>query len=343
MGSLLCGDLLSAVLQASLELNIEAKKTMEANGSTSFATAAVTAAVIATMKKNLTDTTTDSHLHCEPLVSMKLAESKLLGTMACAVCYCPLIERMTSPSSLECSTCKKVYPCKEDFYWDLTVGSGCTGYSESTTPFANIFRTALVSYLYERGWRQLFALAGFPGPNKEFEHAKDYLKPAIGGIIIDASCGTGPFARLFIKEQTVFSTNMLKHCNKFMKEEMISDKQLMMVKADISRLPFTTNSIDAVHAGAALHCWPSPANAVAEISRVLRPGGILVASTFLIDVVPLAIPALRIGRKYVSQYHGYKTFLSEDELEGLCKACGLVDFKCVRKGLYVMLSATKEA
>ena len=32
-------------------------------------------------------------------------------------------------------------------------------------------------------------------------------------------------------------------------------------------------SIDFIHAGAALHCWPEPTLAIAEISRVLRPGG----------------------------------------------------------------------
>lgn len=36
----------------------------------------------------------------------------------------------------------------------------------------------------------------------------------------------------------------------------------MLVRADISRLPFASSSVDAVHAGAALHCWPSPSAAV---------------------------------------------------------------------------------
>lgn len=43
----------------------------------------------------------------------------------------------------------------------------------------------------------------------------------------------------------------------------------------------------AVHAGAAIHCWPNPQAALAEISRVLRPGGVFVASTFLNFAAPL--------------------------------------------------------
>lgn len=38
------------------------------------------------------------------------------------------------------------------------------------------------------------------------------------------------------------------------------------MRADISRLPFSSGSVDAVHAGAALHCWPSPSNAVRILS-----------------------------------------------------------------------------
>ena len=32
------------------------------------------------------------------------------------------------------------------------------------------------------------------------------------------------------------------------------------------------------------------------MSRVLRPGGVFVASTFVADIIPPAIPLLRIGR-----------------------------------------------
>ena len=39
-------------------------------------------------------------------------------------------------------------------------------------------------------------------------------------------------------------------------------RSLVLIRADIARLPFASSSIDAVHAGAALHCWPSPSAAV---------------------------------------------------------------------------------
>lgn len=62
---------------------------------------------------------------------------------------------------------------------------------------------------------------------------------------------------------------------------------IVAVRGDIGRLPFATGSVDAIHAGAAIHCWPNPQAGMAEISRVLRPGGVFVASTFLTPLAPL--------------------------------------------------------
>ncbi|XP_052164438.1 uncharacterized methyltransferase At1g78140, chloroplastic-like [Oryza glaberrima] len=291
----------------------------------------------------------------ESSVEREPAAENKLRKLACPICYYPLISSSdqsapvsaASSSSLECSTCKKFYPNRGD-YWDMTVAVGSTEYSESTTVTTEVFRTPLVSFLYERGWRQNFIWSGFPGLEREFEMAQTYLKPTTGGIIVDASCGSGLFSRLFVKSELYslvvaldFSENMLKQCNEYVKQENISDKTLALVRADISRLPFVSGSIDAVHAAAAIHCWPSPACAVAEISRVLRPGGVFVASTFVADILPPAVPVLRIGRPYISQFTGSNIFLSEAEFKDLCRACGLIDFKFVRNGFYIMFSATK--
>ena len=65
----------------------------------------------------------------------------------------------------------------------------------------------------------------------QFDMAKTYLKPTTGGVIVDASCGSGLFSRLFIKSGLYslvvalnFSESMLKQCNEFIKQENISDE-----------------------------------------------------------------------------------------------------------------------
>ncbi|GER40275.1 S-adenosylmethionine-dependent methyltransferase [Striga asiatica] len=252
-------------------------------------------------------------------------------------------------SSLQCSVCRKSYS-RKDSYFDLTITGGGKLYGELKAASTELFRFPLVSFLYERGWRQSFSLGGgFPGPEKEFEMIKDYLKPVLGGNIVDASCGSGMFSRLFAKSGLFlnvvaldFSEAMLKQCYDFVKEENnFPEENLIMVRADISRLPFATSSVDAVHAGAALHCWPSPSAAVAEISRVLKPGGIFVATTYIVDGPLSYIPLRAPMRQIVAQLSGSRVFLSEAELEDLCTSTGLVNFTCIRNRLFVMVSAMK--
>jgi SAM-dependent methyltransferase len=67
----------------------------------------------------------------------------------------------------------------------------------------------------------------------------------------------------------------------YFEEENMDTNAVTLVRADIARMPFLSNSLDGVHAGAAIHCWPSPKAAVAEIARVLKPGAVFCGTTFL--------------------------------------------------------------
>lgn len=60
----------------------------------------------------------------------------------------------------------------------------------------------------------------------QFELTKKYLKPVLGGNIVDASCGSGLFSRLFAKSGLFslvvaldFSENMLRQCYEFIQQE----------------------------------------------------------------------------------------------------------------------------
>lgn len=225
-----------------------------------------------------------------------------------------------------------------------------------------------MSFAYERGWRQNFAGAGFPGPEREAEIALRYMTPAHGGVLVDVSCGTGLFTRVFARSGAFsgvvaldYSESMLLQAQQYFADDpglgarcavavllrvlVLLPQQaplthvlllhshvlnadglspspspsrlpclphrppahlcppapiiaatrvvrphsapIVAVRADIGRLPFATGSVDVIHAGAAIHCWPNPQAAFAEISRVLRPGGVFVASTFLTPLAPL--------------------------------------------------------
>lgn len=50
---------------------------------------------------------------------------------------------------------------------------------------------------------------------------------------------------------------------------------IAFVRASAARLPFRDAAFDVVLSYNGLHCFPDPAGAVAEMARVLRPGGVL--------------------------------------------------------------------
>ncbi|PWA66307.1 S-adenosyl-L-methionine-dependent methyltransferase [Artemisia annua] len=271
---------------------------------------------------------------------------------ACPVCFEPLIRKGPAGfnlpaiyrSGFKCTKCNKSYSSK-NIYLDLTVIAGAKEYVESQPSRTELFRSPLVSFLYERGWRQNFNLRGFPGPDEEFDMAQEYFKPAEGGTLVDVSCGSGLFSRKFAKSGIYskvvaldFSENMLRQTYDFIKvDDTILSSNLALVRADVSRLPFASGSIDAVHAGAALHCWPSPSNAIAEINRILRSGGVFVGTTFLRSTS--TTPA--ILRPFDRRIAGNYNYLTEEEIEDLVKSCGFTNYTCKVQQAFIMFSAQK--
>jgi ubiquinone/menaquinone biosynthesis C-methylase UbiE len=287
---------------------------------------------------------------------------------------------------------------KRDGVWDLTVGAAVNTAAKNSGPKSltdmarsllpkelrgifpessylgtSTFETPQVAFAYERGWRDSFRRAGFPGAEEEFSLAQEKLLPfAQNKVLLDASCGSGLFTRRFVKSKAYgcvvaldFSDAMLQQARTFARDEGLlaaedegassassKNDALLFVRADIARVPFPEGTVGGVHAGAAIHCWPDPRLAVAEIARVLEPGGAYCGTTFLSPRVPFADEktqqtidaALREVRDFVSGPGGPRGFRQWNvkDLEDLCVECGLVDFKAdVREPGFVFYSARK--
>lgn len=123
----------------------------------------------------------------------------------CPICLTTEFESVgPRPVQLCCSRCNREFPNETPSgYIDLTVAAGKAPkvYQQRFAPGTQIFRSPLVTFVYERGWRQNFAWAGFPGADVEFRYAMDYLQPAYGGTLLDVSCGSGLFSRRFLKSR----------------------------------------------------------------------------------------------------------------------------------------------
>ena len=68
-----------------------------------------------------------------------------------------------------------------------------TGVLPGYIPMRDLFTSPSVSFAYERGWRQGFASAGFPGADKEYEMVREFFMPVNPKVVVDMSCATGKY------------------------------------------------------------------------------------------------------------------------------------------------------
>ena len=223
-------------------------------------------------------------------------------------------------------------------------------------PMRDLFTSPSVSFAYERGWRQGFAAAGFPGADEEFELAKEYFEPVIAkkkakgedDVLVDMSCATGLFTRRFAKSNEYtrviacdYSDSMLTEARRRIRadpEIATSSTKLDLVRCDVGQIPMKTNSVDVFHAGAAMHCWPEIERSLKEIHRVLTPGGRYFATTFLGNYFANIERAQ--GSDIDSSMQAFQLFPSADFLRDLLLDAGFekdkVDVEVVGRGCVIM-------
>jgi len=105
---------------------------------------------------------------------------------------------------------------------------------------------------------------------------QDYAPPERPLRILDAGCGTGAMLDLYGRwpDTEVTGIDLSPEALRFSRERGHS----RLVGADLTRLPFRSGTFDVVSALDVIEHVADDQAAVREINRVLRPGGILVAS-----------------------------------------------------------------
>ena len=104
-----------------------------------------------------------------------------------------------------------------------------------------------------------------------------------GDEVLECACGTGAIsaaiapvcARLVA---TDYSEGMLKQARK----KLARFPHVVVEQADITDLHYADDSFDAVVAGNVIHLLPEPGDALKEIKRVVRPGGMIIVPTYVI-------------------------------------------------------------
>jgi ubiquinone/menaquinone biosynthesis C-methylase UbiE len=135
--------------------------------------------------------------------------------------------------------------------------------------------------------------------------------------LLDIGCGTGanlPMLRSFAGASgSVAAMDFSPLALQFARDQMSCDgtaRKLLMLRGDAQRLPFGDNSFDVVTMLDVLEHLSDDCLALAEVRRVLRPGGALVMSVPAYQKLWSAHDeALHHFRRY--EYHGLRRVLHE--------------------------------
>ncbi|MCB9536804.1 MAG: methyltransferase domain-containing protein [Myxococcales bacterium] len=149
-----------------------------------------------------------------------------------------------------------------------------------------------------------------------------------GARVLEVASGTGQFtAALAAARRRVTATDVSPAMVERL-EAALASAGLTTVEARVMSayaLDAAEASFDAVFCANALHVMDDPARALAEFGRVLRPGGVLVAPTFL-HGTGAARRALSRALSLVSPFVARTRY----DLDGLVAAVGEAGFTVIR-------------
>ena len=191
---------------------------------------------------------------------------------------------------------------------------------EETAGLVSLAKSEFSKFFFDRLYRQMFKvfLPGFPGVDAEHERASLVLRRErharlgkTNGTLLDLGCGVGVFTEKFAAEgeyEAVVAVDDAKvTCDavarRVGKGSRAGNKKtqgekdgttktnkhrrrrsnVSVVLASLEDLPFQDSVFDAAHSNAGAHTWRRPSRVVMETARVLKPGGVLVATVAVLD------------------------------------------------------------
>lgn len=148
-----------------------------------------------------------------------------------------------------------------------------------------------------------------------------------GDRILDVGCGTGALAAGLLdagaRVRIVgadLAPAMLRRAGQKL------GGRAALVAADAVQLPFAGGSFDVVVSNSSLHYWSSPAAGLAEVRRVLQPGGRLVITDWCADYL-----ACRLCDAFLDLlYPGYHRTYDSTTCDRMMREAGFTDVRVER-------------
>lgn len=229
-------------------------------------------------------------------------------------------------------------PDLEHGYLDLLGESDAGGHR----PAQRLMSSRVLPLIYERFWRPLGGrvLTGVKavGPGGEHRIALEMLSITPGDSVLDVACGPGNFTRDFARaagDGLVVGLDASQTMLEAAVREAENDN-VAYIRGDACDLPFADRSFDAACCFAALYLIEEPMLALAEILRVLAPGGKLA----LLSSCNRGPLPTSLTNGVVRGLSGVRVF-GRDELTQALEARGAIDVEQRVSGLAQFVSGRK--
>ena len=171
----------------------------------------------------------------------------------------------------------------------------------------------------------------------EFRLANDFFMEGVNknemeeeGVLVDLCCGSGLMTRKFLESEEGgvkkvvaldFSEAMLEETKARIEKDTrlqagvrANEREYEIVRGNVECLPLREESVDFIHAGAAIHCWNHLQDGLKEVYRVLKKDGKFFTTTFLWG-------AYGMRRNRVMRSGGFRYF-DKEELVWLMNGAG---------------------
>lgn len=200
--------------------------------------------------------------------------------------------------------------------------------------------SSVLAAVYQRWWRPTFTAAlGLGTMDREQQNALAALRLNGPRRVLDVACGPGNYTRVFAEALNGDGLAVGLDVSAPMLARAVADNSVpraAYLRADARRLPFTDASFDAVCCYAALYLVPEPYTVLAELLRVLAPGGrIALMTSYRRSREPF-----RTAQTAVGWTAGLRMF-DRDDITGALRSSGLVDINQRLTGLAQTISARR--
>jgi len=233
---------------------------------------------------------------------------------------------LENAARLVCRACQRAYPIVDgipNFIMDDLTAS----------PHVVLRRAKVFDWLARiYDWKPAYPLAVRIYAGWRVSHARVLrllaeMVSGVSGLILDVACGPGTLGRrLASGHREIYGVDM--SWGMLRQGAILAAKErkygVHFARALAEALPFPDGCFDAALAGAALHLLADPLQALREMSRTLKPGAPLAATTVIAGETGL----FKYGafREHMEKAHGLHAF-TIPELARLTAEAGFQDFQ----------------